>query len=209
MNRLRVLAAIGMWALTVPALGAPRAPGFSPAEVGRVDRLLQLIQKRLELAPAIAETRWKTMSRIENSTSEQTGIDAVRARSVKLGLDAELAARFARAQIDAGKIIQTGRHREWAADTRVAPARDTTANVFQASTPEPEFSATMLRALRDAVTVLRRRGGRSLLDARAADLIHVGGPDLLAGQAALKPLYDIAGGAVTPLPRSSSRHVHQ
>jgi chorismate mutase-like protein len=192
MNRLGVLAAIGVWALAVPTLGAPRAPGFSNADVGRVDRLLQRIQQRLELAPAIAETRWKTMSRIEDSVSEQTVIDAVRARSAKLGVDAELAARFAQAQIDAAKIIQAARHRAWAADTRLAPARNSTANDFQASTPEPEFSAAMLRAFRDAVIVLRRRGGRGLLDARAADLIHVGGPDLLAGQAALKPLYEIA-----------------
>ena len=192
MNRRSVLAAIGVWALAAPVLAAQRAPGFSKAHVDRVDRLLQLIQKRLELAPTFAETRWKTLSRIEDSMSEQTVIDAVRVRSAKLGLDAELAAGFAQAQIDAAKIIQTARHREWAADTSLAPARDATANVFQASTPEPEFSAVMLRALRDAVTVLRRPGGRSLLDARAADLIHVGGPDLLAGQAALKPLYDIA-----------------
>ena len=193
MNRRELLAAIGAWTLAAPGVGAARDPGFSSAEVLRVDRLLQLIQKRLELAPAIAETRWKTMSRIEDGMSEQTVINAVRARSAKLGLDAELATRFAQAQIEAGKIIQTARHREWAADTSVAPARDTAASFYQASTPEPELSATMLRALRDAVTVLQRRGGRSLLDARAADLIHVGGSDLLAGQVALKPLYDIAG----------------
>jgi chorismate mutase len=192
MNRLGVLAAIGAWALAVPVLAAQRAPGFSPVEVGRVDRLLQLIQKRLELAPIIAETRWKTSSRIEDSMSEQIVIDAVRARAAALGLDADLATRLARAQIDAGKIIQTARHREWAADTRVAPARDATANAFQASTPEPKLSAAMIKAFRDAITVLRRRGGRSLLDARAADLIHVGGSDLLAGQVALRPLYDIA-----------------
>jgi chorismate mutase len=192
MNRLGVLAAIGVWALAGPALAAQRAPGFSPTEVGRVDRLLQLIQKRLELAPTIAATRWQTMSRIEDSASEQAVIDAVRMRSARLGLDADLAARFARAQIDAGKIIQAARHREWATDTSLAPGRNTKANGFQASTAEPEFGAAILVALNTAAPVLRRRGGRSLLDARAADLIHVGGFDLHAGQAALKPLYEIA-----------------
>ena len=186
------MATICAWVLTLPVLAAPRALEFSPAQVSRLDRLLQHIQARLELAPTIAKTRWRTMSRIEDSMSEQTAIEAVRARSARLGLDVELAARFARAQIDAGKIIQAARHREWAADPSLAPGRDSAANVFQASTAEPEFSAAMLRALRDAVTVLRRRGGRGLLDARAADLIHVGGPDLLAGQTALKPLYDVA-----------------
>jgi chorismate mutase len=132
------------------------------------------------------------MSRIEDSMSEQAVIDAVKVRSAKLGVDQELAVRFAQAQIDAGKIIQTVRHRAWATDASQAPARDTAANVFRASTPEPEFSIAMLRALRDAAAVLRRPGGRQLLDARAADFIHVGGPDLLAGQAALKPLYDLS-----------------
>jgi len=50
----------------------------------------------------------------------------------------------------------------------------------------------MLAAYRDAIIVLSRQGGRSLLDARAADLIRTGGGDLLAAQAALKPLYDLA-----------------
>jgi chorismate mutase len=187
-----MLVAIGAWTLAVPVVAAQYVPEFSPAQVGRIDRLLKLIQMRLELAPKIAETRWKTMARIEDSSSEQTVIDAVRAHSARLGLDTELAARFVQAQIAAGKIIQTVRHRDWALNTSGAPARDAAANAFQASMPEPEFSMAMLKALRDAATVLRQRGSSSLLDARAADLIHVGGHDLLAGQAALKPLYDIA-----------------
>ncbi len=192
MNRLGVLAAICAWNMAIPALAAETAAGFTKSEVARVDRLLRLVQKRLEMAPANAATKWKTMSRIEDSVSEQAVITAVRLRSAELGLDAELAARFAQAQIEAAKIIQAARHREWAADAGTAPARETKADSFHASTPEPEVEPDMLRALRDASIVLRRRGGRAVLDARAADLIHVGGADLLAGQAALKPLYDIA-----------------
>ena len=185
-------AAIVIWVFASPNLSAQHTPGFSPAQIASVDHLLQFIQKRLEQAPTIAETRWKNMSRIEDAIGEQTVINAVRTQSAKVGLDVELAARFAQAQIDAGKIIQTARHREWGADTGKAPNRDTTVNFFEASTPEPAFSTATLHALRDAVSVLRQRGGRTLLDARAADLIHVGGPDLLSGQTALRPLYDIA-----------------
>jgi len=196
MNRLRVLAAVSAWMLAVPALAvqpaAQPAAGFTKAEVARVDRLLRLVQKRLEMAPANAATKWKTMSRIEDSVSEQAVITTARSRSAQLGLDAELAVRFAQAQIEAAKIIQAARHREWAADAGSAPARDVNADSFRASTPEPEVEPAMLRALRDASIVLQRRGGRAVLDARAADLIQVGGADLLAGQAALKPLYDIA-----------------
>jgi len=63
---------------------------------------------------------------------------------------------------------------------------------LRASTAEPELGVPLLKAFRDALGVLRRPRSRALLDARAADLIHVGGPDLLAAQAALKPLYAIA-----------------
>ena len=196
MKRRELLAVIGAgaatMALAIPAQAMQRTAAFSAAEMRRVDQLLKLVQQRLEMAPATAETRWKTMARIEDSASEQTAIDAVRTLAIKIGLDADLAARFAQAQIEAGKIIQTARHREWATNTAAAPARLGTADQFRASTPEPEFGGALLRALRDAAGVLRRHGGRGLLDARAADLIHVGGADLLAGQAALKPLYDNA-----------------
>ena len=174
------------------AIPAASPTGFSAQQVGRVDRLLLLIQKRLELAPTVAETRWKSMSRIEDSASELALIDAVRAQSATLRLDRELAVRFAQAQIDAGKIIQTVRHQQWATEPNRAPTKHKSTDGWKASTAEPELGIAMLRAFRDSLDVLRRRGGRGLLDARAADLIHVGGSDLLAAQAALKPLYEIA-----------------
>ncbi|MEP7083179.1 MAG: hypothetical protein ABI854_00470 [Betaproteobacteria bacterium] len=192
MNRRGLLVAIGASALAIPARATQRVVPFSAVDARRIDQLLKLIQQRLDMAPATAEKRWKTMARIEDGASEQSVIDAADAAARKIGLDADLAAHFTRAQIDAGKIIQTARHREWASNTGTAPLRQSNADLFHASTPEPEMSAALLRALRDAARVLRRRGGRRLLDARAADLIHVGGPDLLAGQAALKPLYEIA-----------------
>ncbi|MEP7084823.1 MAG: hypothetical protein ABI854_08810 [Betaproteobacteria bacterium] len=192
MNRRRLVAAIGAMAFALPARAAQRPAAFSSSQTRRIDALLRHIQQRLDLAPALAETRWKTMARIEDSASEQTAIDAAGAEALKIGLDAELAARFAQAQIEAGKIIQVARHREWATNPGAAPSRHSTTDPFRASAPEPAFTSALLRTLRDAAGVLRRPGGRRLLDARAADLIHVGGPDLLAGQAALKPLYDIA-----------------
>ena len=193
MNRRGLVAVIGAWALSFRTAAAPRrVAGFTTAETARIDQLLKLIQQRLDQSPATAEARWKAMARIEDDASEQAAIGAVRTMAERMRLDPDIAIRFAQAQIDAGKIIQTARHREWAAHSGIAPARQSTAGVFHASTPEPAFSVALLRALRDSLAVLRRRGSRGLLDARAADLIHVGGPDLLAGQAALKPLYEIA-----------------
>jgi chorismate mutase-like protein len=179
-------------AIATPARAAPAVKGFSAVQVESVDRLLRLIQARLEMAPAIAETRWKTMSRIEDSASEQTLLDAVRRQSAALRLDTELALGFAQAQIEAGKLIQAERHKQWAVRPGDAPKRIAVANPLGASTTEPELGIALLKAFRDSLDVLRRQGARNLLDARAADLIHVGGPDLLAAQTALKPLYELA-----------------
>ena len=186
----------------LPATSAARSAKFPVSGTRRIDRLLQMIQQRLDHAPVVAEARWKSMTRIEDSFGEQMAIDAARTQSARIGLDPEFGARFAQAQIDAGKSIQAARHRQWTLERSTAPARHAdgppapgaSASVirFQSPPPEPALPAPMLSALRDAAGILRRRGGRALLDARAADLIQIGGADLLAGQIALKPLYDIA-----------------
>lgn len=193
MQRICSVALPALLAMAVPAPAAAQHPqGFSNAQIGRVDRVLQLIQKRLDLAPGIAETRWRTMARIEDSANDHAMVEGAKTRSAKLGLEPALAVRFTEAQIEAAKIIQTARHRHWAADPALAPQRDKNADAFKSSSADPEVGPDLLAAVRDAVPVLRRKGGRALLDARAADLIRVGGPDLLAAQAALKPLYEIA-----------------
>ena len=123
---------------------------------------------------------------------ETAMMETVRAGSISIGLDTAFAVQFAQAQVDAGKIIQAARHRDWAANAAQAPKRNAAADAYHSSTAEPEVGRALLTALRAASGVLRRQGGRQLLDARAADLIRVGGADLLAGQAALRPLYEIA-----------------
>jgi chorismate mutase len=192
MTRRRALQAILAAALVPLVAAAQGATGFTPNQVRKVDRVLRLIQARLDLAPGTAETRWRTMARIEDHASETALLDKVRSRAAKLGLDPAFAERFASAQIEAGKLMQAARHRQWAADKAGAPKQESRPEGYRTSSTEPDIGADLLAAARDAATVLRRPGGRQLLDARAADLIRVGGQDLLAGQAALKPLYDIS-----------------
>jgi chorismate mutase len=168
------------------------ARAFTRTDVARVDRLLLLIQERLERAPALAETRWREGGRIEDHASEERLLDAARKDAAALKLDPDVAARFAQAQVDAAKIIQTERHKHWTARPGDAPKRMPVADPLRASTVEPDLPRSLLAAYRDAIGVLKREGARNLLDARAADLIRTGGGDLLAAQAALKPLYELA-----------------
>lgn len=192
--RAMTLAVVVGWISLAPCdvVAGSTAPRFSRADVARIDRLLVLIQKRLEYAPALAEARWRSMSRIEDTASEKQLLDAARQQAATLKLDAELAARFAQAQIDAAKIIQAERHKHWAKAPGAAPAREKASDPLRASVAEPELDASLLKAWRDALPVLRRPASIGVIDARAADLIHVGGSDLLAAQAALRPLYEIA-----------------
>ena len=137
------------------------------------------------------------MTRIEDSEGEQRTLDSVRTRSRRLGIDADAATAFARAQIEAEKSIEAAHHRQWTLDAKTAPARNVergpTDVAYPSSSQQPRTLDDLeLRALRDAMPVLRRAGGRQLLDRRAADVIQIGGNDLIASQMALKPLYDIA-----------------
>ena len=137
------------------------------------------------------------MTRIEDSEGEQRTLDSVRMRSRRLAFDADAAVAFGRAQIEAEKSIEAAHHRQWALDAKSAPPRNVergpTDVAYPASAQQLRtLEEAELRALRDALPVLRRAGGRQLLDARAADVIQVGGNDLIASQIALKPLYDIA-----------------
>ena len=179
-------------AVAADAIAGSPASRFSRADVARIDRLLVLIQQRLERAPALAEARWRSMSRIEDTGSEKQLLDAARKQAATLKLDAELAARFAEAQVEAGKIIQAERHKHWATSPGAAPARDKASDPLRASIAEPELDAGLLKAWRDALPILRRPAAIGVVDARAADLIHVGGSDLPAAQVALRPLYEIA-----------------
>lgn len=179
------------------AHAASPGPRFSRADVARVDRLLTHVQSRLERAPKGAALRWMSMTRIEDSEGEERTLDSVRLRSRRLGLDAEVAAGFARAQIEAEKSIEAAHHRQWTLDVKSAPPRNIergpTDVAYPSSTRQPRtLDDPELRALRDTLPVLRRGGGRQLLDARAADVIQIGGNALIASQIALKPLYDVA-----------------
>jgi chorismate mutase len=195
MRLVRVFAAAACAVLLAGSpLGAAEASSgaFTRGDVARVDRLLVLIQERLEHAPRLAETRWREGGRIEDHASEERLLDAARKDAAALKLDPELATRFAQAQVDAAKIIQTERHKHWSARPGDAPQRKAVADPLRASTVEPDIPRALLAAYRDAIVILKRQGARSLLDARAADLIRTGGGDLLAAQAALKPLYELA-----------------
>jgi|APHig2749369809_1036254.scaffolds.fasta_scaffold21250_2 chorismate mutase len=75
--------------------------------------LLQLMNKRLEVAPLVAKSKWNTKAPINDSIREKTILDSVEARASRMGLDKHFARDFFQAQFEAGKKVQTQLHEKW------------------------------------------------------------------------------------------------
>lgn len=77
------------------------------------NHLLELINKRLEIAPLVAKSKWNTKLPINDSIREKIILDTVEAKAVKLGINKYFARDFFQAQFDAGKRIQFQLHKKW------------------------------------------------------------------------------------------------
>jgi hypothetical protein len=149
--------------------------GFAPAQVARVDRLLRLIQKRLDMAPGDRrDARWRRCrgSRTARARSaDRRSAKALGRRSAR----GVVRIRFAQAQIDAGKIIQAERAQAMGGDPSRAEASGECR--IRCAHRRPSLnSATPVEGIRATRCTSSDAAARALLDARAADLIHVGGP---------------------------------
>ena len=179
-----------VYALIGLLIAAP-VSAFSQAETAKIDQLLNLIQQRLDFAPIVAENKWNTKIPIEDWSREQHTMNLVEQQAKRYKLDSGLVKEFFAAQIEANKIIQTVRHKAWAKENR--PPFEKTIDPSQEIYPMfDRLEPQLLKALQDALPIIKTKGGKRLLDARAADFIKLGGNDLQAGTIALKPLYDLA-----------------
>jgi chorismate mutase-like protein len=93
------------------------APPASRTEA--LDRLLVLIEKRLEIMHDVARWKWAEKSSIEDHSREAHLLDDLASRGEPLGLDPDLCRAFFRAQIEAAKRVQRADFERWeSADRR-------------------------------------------------------------------------------------------
>jgi chorismate mutase len=165
---------------------ARNAP-FPTGDGNAVDHLIQSIQDRLVVANEVARTKWNTHAPIEDLPREHQIIDQVASRASDYGLDHDIAASFFRGQIEASKIVQRALHAEWKARqqapfTTVLDLNEDIRPVLDRLTPE------MMRALAAALPVLRRPGGRRLLERRRLVILVQTHLDSKAVREAIAPL---------------------
>ena len=108
--------------LPIPGSAAP-PPGRPLALLARMaeatpvslDRLLDLMQARLNLAEAVARSKWNLHLPLEDRVREQQLLDQM---ADVPGLDPALARAFLEAQMEASKTVQRQFHRRWQQEGR-------------------------------------------------------------------------------------------
>lgn len=100
-------------------------PQAAPAAIS-LEPLRRLMDERLALMSDVARYKWNVKSAIEDLPREQKIIDGLKAEALMLGVPANWAERFFRAQIEAAKVIQREHFLRWeqAGAGRLADAPD-------------------------------------------------------------------------------------
>jgi chorismate mutase len=112
------LSACGLLLLLIAACAAPPLDG-----VEKVDRLLLLMQQRLQTAEDVARIKWNSGAPIEDVARENAIVEQAGAEATRYGVRWETAREFLRAQIEASKVIQRARFAEWSKPTEGAPCK--------------------------------------------------------------------------------------
>lgn len=99
--------------------GCQMTPPLPPEEdQTAVDRMLSLVDERLEVAPLVARAKWNTGTNIEAPKREIEILDRVASRAADAGVDEVFARDFFQAQFEASKEVQRRLHRRWLKEER-------------------------------------------------------------------------------------------
>jgi chorismate mutase len=182
---------LGVVLVAILASGCATTASFTAADTAAVDRLLGLIKERLDVAPEVARTKWNSKAPIEDLPREKQIIDGVAKGAPEYGLEPQAAGSFFTAQIEASKVIQNALHAEWTA--RRQPPFEKVADLGKDIRPVLDrLTPAMMRALGEALPVLRQPGGRQLLEARSQALLASAPGGEAATREAVAPLLKLS-----------------
>ncbi|MCE9642076.1 MAG: gamma subclass chorismate mutase AroQ [Betaproteobacteria bacterium] len=161
------------------------------ADVEKIDHVLQLIQQRLGHMDDVARNKWNSGAAIEDLPREREIIDGLGRQAADYGLDAAVARDFFRAQIEASKVIQRTRFKEWQAanQPKFVGVRDLARDIRPAL---DALTPAMMQGLAAALPELKKPGSAPLVDARARAIIKVNAADIPALDTAAEPLKSLA-----------------
>ena len=187
-TRRAVLAGMAATAVVLALPGRRGLAGLVPAGASAaVDKLLDLVEQRMAVMPDVARHKYNTGGAVEDLPREAQVITAVSARAKEAGIDADLAADFFQAQIDASKIMQTSRITAWkaAGQGKFSDVPDLATSIrptLDRLTPE------MVATLKDALPALRTETATATIEARIARYTAAHPDDAAAFRRAVEPL---------------------
>ncbi len=150
--------------------------------------LIGLVEGRLRLMRAVAESKWNSGAPVEDEAREERLIAGSVALAPSYGLDPRQTAAFFRAQIEAAKCVESALIARWAA-ARAAPF-EAPADLQTVIRPQLDrLTPALLEAVAAAMPELQRGGAEQIAAASRLD-----DPVMAVAVArALQPLLELAG----------------
>jgi len=187
---------LALWCLHAAGLAlllcaCQATPAIARAEQQQLDRLLTLIDQRLNVAVMVAQSKWNSGAPINDPVREQKILGDLTASMSAANIQEKLfMRRFFQAQFDAGKIIQQDLQTQWRKQQRgrfIDPpdlARDIRPELDR-------LTPLLMDALKQALPLLRQASARQYLQQRSLVLVR-GDVDGTVRNEALRVLLEAA-----------------
>lgn len=136
-----------------------------------IDRMLVLIDERLDVAPVVAQSKWNSGAPIEAPEREAEILDQVGEDAEAAGVDADFARRFFDKQFEASKQIQRRLHHEWLQEGR-SPFADPPDLAEEVRPVLDRLTPQLIESLAEMQRIADVEGAGRYLEQRAAELIQ-------------------------------------
>ncbi len=136
-----------------------------------IDRMLALIDERLDVAPVVAKAKWNSGAPIEAPEREAQIIEQVTARAAEAGVDEDFARRFFEKQFEASKQVQRRLHHQWLQEGR-SPFADPPDLAEEVRPVLDRLTPQLIEALADMERVAQVEGSGRYLERRAQELVR-------------------------------------
>jgi chorismate mutase len=195
MPQLRTaIALLSLLTLFTASLAQPNPPPPPTTASQPLDSLLRLIAERLDIATAVAKSKWNSKRPIEDLQREAQLLQSIQNQAPQYSLHPTLAAAFFSAQINASKTVQKELHTRWTTENH--PPFENPPSLQDDIRPKlDQLTPALLKALASSLPVLQNQNGRSLLYQRAKSLLPPGRYPTKALRQALQPLVQQAAHA--------------
>ncbi|MGR2738069.1 gamma subclass chorismate mutase AroQ [Billgrantia sp. Q4P2] len=136
-----------------------------------IDRMLVMIDERLDVAPLVAQAKWNSGAPIEAPEREAQILDQVTEDAEAAGVDEDFARRFFDKQFEASKQVQRRLHHQWLQEGRSTFAdppdlAEEVRPVLDRLTPQ------LIESLAAIERIAEVEGSGRYLERRAAELIQ-------------------------------------